>query len=341
MEQTCNQPMSPEADPAPNRREGSICPNCGAPGVHRSHRKGFTERLLSLVGARVRRCHACNVRFARLFSSTLYVADIRHALRRAAFLLLMLAGAAFVLVVMLWLMRKQAAIGPSDAMLGKTGDCRKTGDCLHLPGKTGDCLHLPAEGNGWLSPLLPDREACPRFCLPAFPYFTPDAITPGSAACILKFRIASPVTAPAATMFATAALRAVFGDFRISSASAATIPPMLIDLIITARPVLKLPSRPRISGFTSIPPRDDITSSTLAATTSATDAHHSFLDARFCASTAWHGRKCPASINATRHTTTFVLRRSIVPSAGPLNCGPSFTTSAEERTGCTAASQSL
>ena len=106
--------MDTAACPGSPRRHGSICPNCGTPGVHRSHRKGLTERLLSLAGARVRRCHACNVRFARLFSSTVYIDDARRALRRAAILFLMLAGAALVLLVMLWLMNKQAAIGPSD-----------------------------------------------------------------------------------------------------------------------------------------------------------------------------------------------------------------------------------
>ncbi len=99
------------------RRQGSICPKCGTSGVHRSHRKGLTERLLSLAGARVRRCHACNIRFVRLFSSTVYIDDARRALRRAAILFLMLAGAALVLLVMLWLMNKQAAIGPSEVLL--------------------------------------------------------------------------------------------------------------------------------------------------------------------------------------------------------------------------------
>lgn len=100
--------------PAPTRHEGSPCPNCGAPAVHRSHRKGFTEHLLAVVGAHIRRCHTCNARFARLFASTVYIYDARRALRRAAFVLLMLAGAALILFVMLWIMHKQAAIGPSD-----------------------------------------------------------------------------------------------------------------------------------------------------------------------------------------------------------------------------------
>jgi hypothetical protein len=66
------------------------------------------------VGAKIRRCHACNARFARLFNSAVYIDDARRALVRAALVLLMLAGAALVVVVMLWFMKKQAAIGPSD-----------------------------------------------------------------------------------------------------------------------------------------------------------------------------------------------------------------------------------
>ena len=110
-------PHSDEPSKGPSRHEGSPCPNCGAPRVHRSHRKGVTEHLLAVVGARIRRCHSCNVRFARLFTSAVYIDDARRALRRVALLLFMLLGAALVIVVMLWLMRKQAAVGPSDSRL--------------------------------------------------------------------------------------------------------------------------------------------------------------------------------------------------------------------------------
>jgi hypothetical protein len=107
----------PERTPAPSRHQGSLCPNCGAMNVHRSHRKGTTEHLLALVGGKVRRCHICNVRFVRLFASSVYIDDARRALRGLALLLLMLAGAALVILVMLWFMKKQAAIGPSDCLL--------------------------------------------------------------------------------------------------------------------------------------------------------------------------------------------------------------------------------
>ena len=107
----------PETPTAPSRHEGSPCPSCGALSVHRSHRKGITEHLLAVIGGRIRRCHACNARFARVFSSAVYIDDARHVLLRAALLLMMLAGAAVVVLVMLWFMKKQAAIGPSDCLL--------------------------------------------------------------------------------------------------------------------------------------------------------------------------------------------------------------------------------
>ena len=107
----------PETPSAASRHEGSACPSCGALNVHRSHRKGMTEYLLAVIGGRIRRCHTCNARFARVFSSAVYIDDARRLLLRAALLLLMLAGAAVVVLVMLWFMKKQAAIGPSDCLL--------------------------------------------------------------------------------------------------------------------------------------------------------------------------------------------------------------------------------
>jgi len=103
---------------APARRAVRPCPSCGAIKVYRSRRKGITERLLAVVGARIRRCHACNVRFALLFNSALFIDDGRRALRRATLLvLLMLTGVALVGLMMLWFMGRQAAVGPSDCLL--------------------------------------------------------------------------------------------------------------------------------------------------------------------------------------------------------------------------------
>lgn len=108
---------TPAATPAghdASRHEGGICPSCGSPRAHRSHRKGLAERLLSIAGAKMRRCHACNIRYATLWHSTIYIDDARRALRRAAFVLLMIVGTLIVLATMMWLMNKQAAFTPTE-----------------------------------------------------------------------------------------------------------------------------------------------------------------------------------------------------------------------------------
>ncbi len=68
-------------------------------------------------------------------------------------------------------------------------------------------------------------------------------------------------------------------------ASLASIPPVATDFRSRARLVLNVPLLVLNMGFVSTPPRDDATSSKVAATTTATEAHHKRFD-RFCASTA-------------------------------------------------------
>jgi hypothetical protein len=88
---------------------GSVCPRCGTARVHRSHRRGVIERVLASTGATIRRCHACNVRFARLAKSTIYVEDGQRVLRRIGLIALMLVGSILVLGFLSWIMKKQAA----------------------------------------------------------------------------------------------------------------------------------------------------------------------------------------------------------------------------------------
>ena len=47
----------------PVRRE-KRCPSCGSPNVHRSHKRGFVERvILPLLHLRPYRCEDCDARF--------------------------------------------------------------------------------------------------------------------------------------------------------------------------------------------------------------------------------------------------------------------------------------
>ena len=54
-----------------------ICPNCGSEAIHRSKRRGASERVwFSLLGVFPYRCSACQTRFRR------YHPDLRRDLRR-------------------------------------------------------------------------------------------------------------------------------------------------------------------------------------------------------------------------------------------------------------------
>ncbi len=59
--------MNTTANPAPDTSRDApqrFCPRCGSARVHRSHRKGASDRILGLFGARIRRCHDCRSRQA-------------------------------------------------------------------------------------------------------------------------------------------------------------------------------------------------------------------------------------------------------------------------------------
>ena len=71
----------------------------------------------------------------------------------------------------------------------------------------------------------------------------------------------------------------------MTHASVASIPPVAADFRSNARLVLNVPLLLLNIGFVSTPPRDDATSSKVAPTTTAIDAHHKRFD-RFCFSTA-------------------------------------------------------
>lgn len=85
------------------------CPRCGSDRVYRSRRRDSLERALKIFGLKIRRCHACNLRFTRFGGSVIVISDLRRILRRICQIALAVAGAALVLVAMLWLTTRQAA----------------------------------------------------------------------------------------------------------------------------------------------------------------------------------------------------------------------------------------
>ena len=93
----------------------SSCPRCGSERVRRSTRRGWVERLAVLAGARLRRCHRCNLRFIRVAGSTVLISDAQRFARKIGFLALMLVAALAVVAVIAWLMLHQAEFSHLEA----------------------------------------------------------------------------------------------------------------------------------------------------------------------------------------------------------------------------------
>ena len=90
--------MNPEIPPFP-------CPHCKSGRVHRSHRQGPLDQLLSRLGAELRRCHDCGHRYATfaLFSIPLGMRENQTGLYN-----LLLVSSAFTigLLLVLWVVRR-------------------------------------------------------------------------------------------------------------------------------------------------------------------------------------------------------------------------------------------
>jgi hypothetical protein len=91
---------------------GRACPRCNDENVHRSRRRGSIEYLISLVGFRIRRCHACNLRFATLGDSTLLAADVQKSMRKVYLFVFTAVALVTVLGLVLWFSARQSAYAP-------------------------------------------------------------------------------------------------------------------------------------------------------------------------------------------------------------------------------------
>jgi hypothetical protein len=89
-----------------NERANSRCPHCKSARIHRSHRRGSIDLILSRVGAELRRCHDCRRRYAffGVFAMPLGVRDSRQD----GLSTLLLFGVAFsvCLLVVWWMIRR-------------------------------------------------------------------------------------------------------------------------------------------------------------------------------------------------------------------------------------------
>jgi hypothetical protein len=103
-------PTQPESAKQPQGR----CPRCGSTQAHRSRRRGYDERLLVLIGGRVRRCSACGHRYISLGLLTLNAPDSRQVGRTLTWIVLTVLGAVLVAAAMIWMTQRQAADPPPE-----------------------------------------------------------------------------------------------------------------------------------------------------------------------------------------------------------------------------------
>ncbi len=81
------------------------CPKCLSDRVHHSHRQGAIERLLSIFGAEIRRCHACRMRQAWWGMFALRLGDSGASTQWSA-LLVLAVGFVFCLAVVWWVITR-------------------------------------------------------------------------------------------------------------------------------------------------------------------------------------------------------------------------------------------
>ena len=96
------------------------CAQCGSPRIHRSRHRHPVERVVTMLGGNLRRCHNCNSRFIRLGGSLLRMTDLRRVSQRLALAIAMVLAAAVIMITILWFSRAQSSPS-SDADLRQTG----------------------------------------------------------------------------------------------------------------------------------------------------------------------------------------------------------------------------
>jgi Na+/citrate or Na+/malate symporter len=67
-----------------------------------------------LLAAKMKRCHECNFRFVQLYGSTLLLSDLQRAVRKLAWIAIIIMALLAVLGIVVWFSNKQAAFSPSE-----------------------------------------------------------------------------------------------------------------------------------------------------------------------------------------------------------------------------------
>lgn len=101
--------MSPSPAPAAAPRKTRHCPKCGSARVHRSHRRGGLEFALTILGAKIRRCHDCRLRQAWFRYASIPLGRSENAAHWLAQVLIAAGGILLCLIFVWWVIQRSAA----------------------------------------------------------------------------------------------------------------------------------------------------------------------------------------------------------------------------------------
>ncbi len=78
------------------------CPHCGSDRLHQSHRRGGIERVLTVLGGKIRRCHSCRARHSWFGLTAIRLGD--SATDRGVSGTLILGGGFVACIALVWFM---------------------------------------------------------------------------------------------------------------------------------------------------------------------------------------------------------------------------------------------
>jgi len=86
----------------------AVCPKCKSTRVHRSHRRGLQDRVFSLLGGQLRRCHDCRTRQVGFEYLTVPLGIGQFNVERAAAFVLAVA----ICLIAAWVLMKRLNLPP-------------------------------------------------------------------------------------------------------------------------------------------------------------------------------------------------------------------------------------
>jgi hypothetical protein len=96
----------------------TTCAQCGSDRVHRSQCRHILERIATVLGGSMTRCHDCNSRYLKWGGSLFRVTNLQRVSGRLVLAIAMVAAAIVVMLSILWLSRTESNPSGDTGRLG-------------------------------------------------------------------------------------------------------------------------------------------------------------------------------------------------------------------------------